>query len=168
MKKNLTTLFLLFHFLCFSQVQWKSKKYNYSLEIPQGFSIATAIGPNIDFKATKGGASAIVIVKEMPQEYTSHSIWDMLGDLETFDEEQESILSEYMDNPKFLKYGRTIISGFDAFWYDYTVDNPSTYHKTYLIKKGNKSYTITLSCLKDDFNYYSAIWYRFKNKFKID
>ena len=108
MRKNTNILFLLllFPIFCFSQTNWTSTKYNYSFEIPQEFSQTTAVGSNVDFKATKGVSSIVIIVKNIPQEYASYSIWDMLGDLETFGEEWESGAEEYMDNPTFLKYSR--------------------------------------------------------------
>lgn len=170
MIKNITILFsmLLIPIFCFSQTNWKSTKYNYSIEIPQGFSSTSAVGSNVDFKATKGFSSVVIVVKTIPQEYSSYTLWDLLGDLETFGDEWELGAKEYMDNPRFLKYGKTTLSKLQTFWYDYTTDNPKLYSKNYQTKKGNKLYTITLTCPKNEYSYYSSIWFRFKDKMKIE
>jgi hypothetical protein len=170
MRKNtaISFLLLLFPFFCFSQTNWQSSRHNYSIEIPQGFSKTAVVGSNIDFKATNGLSSVVVLVKTIPQEYYSYSILDMIGDLEKFGEEWESGATEYMDNPKFLKYGKTMLSNLETFWFDYTTDNPTLYSKNYQTKKGNKLYTITLSCPKSEYNNYASVWYRFKDKMKID
>lgn len=167
MRKIITILLLLFPIFCFSQTNWQSTRYNYSIEIPTGFSQTSAIGSNVDFKATKGLSSIVIVVKSIPAEYSSYTIWDMLGDLETFGAEWELGAKEYMDNPQFLKYGKTNLSNLETFWYDYTTDNPKLYSKNYQTKKGNKLYTITLTCPNSEYNYYSSIWFRFKDKMKI-
>jgi hypothetical protein len=171
MRKTITILFLMLlmpNFFCLSQTNWKSTKYNYSIEIPFSFSSASAVGSNVDFKATKGLSSIVIVVKTIPYEYSSFTIWDMLGDLETFGEEWQSGAKEYMANPKFLKYGKTSLSNLETFWFDYTTENPILYSKNYQTKKGNKLYTVTLTCPKSEYNYYSSIWFRFKDKMKIE
>lgn len=92
----------------------------------------------------------------------------MLGDLETFGAEWELGAKEYMDNPQFLKYGKTTLSSLETFWFDYTTDNPNLYSKNYQTKKGNKLYTITLTCPNSEYSYNSSIWFRFKDKMKIE
>ena len=165
---KLLLLSLILPSICFSQTKWNSKKYNYNIEIPQGFSESSTVGSNVDFKATKGLSSIVVVVKTIPNEYSSYTIWDMLGNLETFGAEWELGAKEYMDNPKFLKYGKTNLSNLETFWYDYTTDNPKLYSKNYQTKKGNKLYTITLTCPNSEYSYYSSIWFRFKDKMKIE
>jgi hypothetical protein len=91
----------------------------------------------------------------------------MLGNLETFGADWELGAKEYMDNPKFLKYGKTNLSNLETFWYDYTTDNPKLYSKNYQIKKGNKLYTFTLTCKIKDYNNNSSIWYRFKEQIRL-
>jgi hypothetical protein len=170
MKKGTKLLLftLLVPLIGLSQTKWNSKKYNYNIEIPQGFSESTAVGSNVDFKATKGLSSIVVVIKTIPNEYSSYTIWDMLGDLETFGADWELGAKEYMDNPQFLKYGKTILSNLETFWYDYTTDNPKLYSKNYQTKKENKLYTITLTCPNSEYSYYSSIWFRFKDKMKIE
>jgi len=72
-----------------------------------------------------------------------------------------------MNNPQFLKYGKTKIDGQDALWYDYTTDSPEMYSKVYQTQKGKYVYTFTLTSLSEDYNEYSSIWFRFKNNIKI-
>jgi hypothetical protein len=169
MKINIIT-FLIFWipFFCSSQSIWRSSKYKYSIEIPQGFSITPAIGANVDFKAIKDLSSIVIVIKSIPQELSALTIWDMYGDLETFGDEWELGAKEYFDNPKFLKYGKTFLSNLDAFWFDYTTDNPKLYSKNYQVKKGNKLYTLTLTCPFNEYNFYSSIWFRFKEKMVIE
>ena len=152
----------------FSQTNWRSSNYNYSIEIPEGFSKENVVGSNVDFKATRGMSSVVIVVITIPQEYVSYSIWELLGDLDIYQKDWELESEEYLDNPIFLKYGKTILSNLETYWFDYTTDNPKLYSKNYQTKKGNKLYTITLTCPAQDYNYYSSIWFRFKNNMKID
>lgn len=161
-------LALLLSTTCFSQTKWNSKKYHYSIEIPKGFLVNTPVGSNIDFKATKGLSSIIVVVTTIPNEYSSYTIWDIFGELTTFGAEWELGANEYMKNPKFLKYGKTTLSNLETFWFDYTRDEPKLYSKNYQTKKGDKLYTVTLTCPNNRHNFYSPIWFRFKNKMKIE
>ena len=168
MKINLLLIIFSIPIFCFSQTKWNSKIYNYSVEIPKGFTESSSVSSNVDFKATEGLSTIVILVKTIPNEYTSYSIWDMLGDLETFGEEWEMGAKEYMDNPKVIKLGKTTLSSLQTFWYDYTTDNPKLYSKNYQTKKGNKLYTITLTCLNSEYNNYSSIWFRFKDRIKIE
>lgn len=153
--------------LTYGQTNWTSSKYGYTIEIPKGFSKTTSVGRNVDFKANKGKNSIVIVMKIIPNEYVAYSIWELLGDLESFGNDWEIGAREYMNNPKFLKYGKTKIDNYDAFWYDYTTDNPKLYSKTYQTQKGNKLYTITLTCLNNEYNYFSSIWYRFKEQMRL-
>lgn len=153
--------------ITFAQTKWNSPNYGYSIEIPSGFSKTSSIGNNVDFKAVKGSNSIVIVMKTIPNEYASYSIWELMGNLETFGSDWENGAREYMNNPKFLKYGKTKIDNYDAFWYDYTTENPKLYSKTYQIQKGNKIYTITLTSEFDEYNSYSAVWYRFKEQIKL-
>ena len=166
--KNLILVPLLFSFLIsHSQMVWKSNKYNYSIEIPSGFSVSERVGANVDFKANNGKNSIVIVVKIIPKEYANSSIWDIIGNLNTFGEEWENGAIEFLPNPKFKKLGKTTLSNLPAFWYDYTTENPQLYSKTYQIKKGVILYTITLTCELVDLSYYSPIWFRFKEKIII-
>lgn len=166
--KNFILLPLLFSFLIsHSQVVWKSTKYNYSLEIPSGFSVSESVGANVDFKANKGRNSVVIVVKSMPKEYEKYTIWDVVGNLDTYGKVWENGAIEFLPNPKFKKLGKTTLSNLPAFWYDYTTENPQLYSKTYQIKKGIILYTITLTCELNDLNYFSPIWHRFKEKIII-
>jgi hypothetical protein len=148
-------------------VVWKSTKYNYSIEIPSGFSVSESVGANVDFKANKGRNSVVIVVKSMPKEYEKYTIWDIIGDLNTFGQEWENGAKEFLPHPKFKKLGKTTVSNLPAFWYDYTTENPQLYSKTYQIKKGIILYTITLTSELTDLNYFSPIWFRFKDKIII-
>lgn len=151
----------------FSQSIYHSLSYGYEIEIPQGFTETIPIGQNVDFKAENGSSSIVVVVKALPAEYAQYSIWEIMGDLETYGEEWEYGAREYMNNPQFLKYGKTQIDGQDALWYDYTTDSPKMYSKVYQTQKGKYIYTFTLTSLADNYNTFSPIWFRFKNVIKI-
>lgn len=176
MKNNILTILLFCPLFIFGQNQWTSARHNYSIEIPTGFvQQSNRIGSNVDFKAVKGSASIVIVVKTLPSELSGFTIWQTLGDLSTFGREWEMGAREYFNNPRFLKYGKTVLSGYDTFWYDYTTDFRHDYitdilklhTKNYQVKKGNKIYTITLTCNYADYNHYSAIWYRFKDKIRL-
>jgi len=151
----------------YSQSQWTSPNYGYTIEVPKDFRQTNAVSQNVDFKAVKGKSSIVVIVNTLPVEYAAYNIWEILGDLETFGAEWELGAMEYMNNPKFLKYGKTKIDDIDTFWYDYTTDFPKLYSKTYQTQKGRIVYTITLTSPSEDYNMYSSVWFRFKNNIKF-
>lgn len=150
-----------------AQSHWESPIYGYQIEVPNGFERTEAIGVNVDFKAVNGVNSIVIVIKTIPADYAKYSIWELLGDLKTFGSDWQNGAQEYMNNPKFLKYGKTIVDDNEAFWYDYITDNPMLYSKVYQTQKGNKLYTVTLTCKKESYNYFSPIWYRFKELIKL-
>lgn len=167
MKASLTLIISLL-LCCYatSQTTWKSPKYGYSIEVPKGFIRTNAKGLDIDFRANKGINSIVIVVKTLPSQFLNATIWDMLGDLRTFGSRIEEGAKEFMQNPRFIKSGKTTLCGVDAFWYDYEHEN-ILYSKVYQAKKNNKLYTITLSSSISNYNQYAPIWYRFKDKINI-
>lgn len=168
MKNQYLLFLLLFSNLLIAQKNWKSIEYNYQVEIPQDFKIIKATGKNIDFKAgDKFGNSVIIVVKELSTEYKNQSLFQILGNLEDYTEYWKQQANETFNTPKLIKYGKTKINVYDAFWFDYTTDNDKYYYKNYSIKKGNLIFAVTFFSTKEDWNYYSAIWFRFKEQMKI-
>ncbi|MFV8345948.1 hypothetical protein [Flavobacterium sp. ZB4P13] len=167
MKYTLLFLYTLIFINTDAQTIWKSPKYGYSIEIPKGFTKSTSVGINVDFKANNGIASIVIVVISLPKEVNKLTIWEILGELKGFGSSWEDGAKEYMKKPKFIKSGKTLLNNLPAFWYDYTSEEPKLYSKTYQLKKGNLLYTITLTCLYNDSNFYSPVWYRFKEKIKI-
>lgn len=167
MKNKITLIFIFFSLASFAQTNWKSSNYSYSIEIPKDFTVSNSTGVNVDFKANNGKNSIVIVVKIIPKEHANSSIWDIIGNLNTFGQEWENGAKEYLPNPKFKKLGKTTLSNQHTFWYDYTTENPQLYSKTYQLKKGIILYTITLTCDSKDLNYFSPIWFRFKNKIII-
>ena len=164
-------LILLFQVNCIGQETWYSNNYEYSIEIPHGFDISPSFGENVDLKAANNENSIVVVVKKLPMEYSEYNIWEIMGDLSTYEEEWEYGAREYMNKPDFLKHGKTELDGIESFWYDYTTDNPKLYSKTYQLLNDNFIYTITLTCLDENYNEFSPIWYRVKtalNFYKIN
>lgn len=150
-----------------AQTIWKSTKYNYKVEIPKGFKIASATGVNVDFKAVKNNSSIVIVVKKIPQEAKDLSIWQILGDLDEYAVYFQTGAQEHFNSPKVIKYGKTKINNLDVFWIDYTTDNGLCYYKNYFLKKGNYSFTITFFSDRNDWNYYSTTWFRFKEQIKL-
>ncbi|MDT0685571.1 hypothetical protein [Autumnicola psychrophila] len=150
-----------------AQSIWSSSTQAYSIEVPKGFKKTTAIGQNVDFKAENGSSSIIVVVKALPAEYAQYSIWEIMGDLNTYGDEWEYGAREYMNNPQFLKYGKTKVDGHDAFWYNYTTDSPKMYSKVYQTQKGRYTFTFTLTSHLNQYNSFSPIWFRFKENIQL-
>lgn len=167
MKTSLLSLFFLLPILCFSQTNWKSSNYGYSIEIPKGFSQTTnVVGSNVDFKAQSGKSSIIIVVKNLSKEVAPYSIWDILGNLESYKREWEYGAKEYYDNPKVTKYGKTTVNGLQTFWMDYKTSD-GLISKNYVVKKGSRIYTITLTNPIELNSNYLVIWYRFKNSIML-
>ena len=165
--KIFVSLFLFLSIFLNAQIHWKSPKYGYSIEIPKKFKRTTDIvGKNVDFKVEYGRSSVVIVVKTLSRDMAQYSIWDILGDLDSYTQEWEYGASEYFDNPKVIKYGKTTINGLQTFWLDYTTSD-GLYSKNYSVKKGNRIYTITLSNPKQLNSKYSSIWYRFKNSIRL-
>lgn len=158
---------LLFYNFSFCQTNWKSIKYNYQVEIPKGFKIKEATGVNVDFKAVKNNSSVVIVVKKLPQESRNLDIWQILGDLDEYAIYFQAGAQEHFNTPKVIKYGKTKINNLDAYWIDYTTDNGIYYYKNYFLKKGNYSFTITFFSDINNWNYYSATWFRFKEQIKL-
>lgn len=154
MKKKLIIILLFIPFISFSQNKWSSSKYNYSLDIPSDFTDTPKIGKNVDFKVTKGLSSIVIVVKSLPKELSDFSFLELLGDLDDYKIVWEEGAKEFLDTPKFLKYGKTTLSSIETFWFDYSTENPKLYSKNYQTKKGNTLYTITLTCPTELYNYY--------------
>ena len=161
-------LCMIFCNLSNSQSNWVSKKYNYEVEIPKDFQIIKATGKNVDLKVgNRDGNSIMIVVTKMPAEYKNQSIFQVLGNLEDYAEFWKQEANETFNTLKLIKYGKTKISGYDAFWFDYTTDNDTFYYKNYSIKKGDLIFAVTFFSTKKDWNYYSAIWFRFKQQIKL-
>ena len=159
---------LMFYNFSIAQTNWKSKKYDYQVEIPNGFQTKSATGANVDFKVVdKYGNSIVIVVKKIPAEYKNKSIVDILGSPEESVNYWKQVANEIFNTPKLIKYGKTIISNKQAYWMDYTTDNDTYYYKNYSIKKGELFFAITFFASKKEWNYYSAIWFRFKEQMKL-
>jgi hypothetical protein len=167
--KPIIFIFLAFNFnFANSQTIWKSNKYNYQVEIPKGFKIIQATGANVDFKVGNiTGNSIVIVVKKIPAEYKNYTIHEILGDLDGYANYWKQGADETFNTPKLMKYGKTKINNYDAYWIDYTTDNDSYYYKNYSIKKGDLIFAVTFFSTKEDWNYYSAIWFRFKEQMKL-
>ena len=151
------------------ELYYESARYSYSVDIPRGFYPMEKKGANVDLHYEDDqGSSIVIVIKEIPSEYSKYSLWDLVGDLETFGSDWEAGAKEHMTNPKFLKYGKTEINGIETLWYDHSTDVPHSYSKNYQLKKGNLLYTITLASEYDGYTDYSKIWLRFKDKIRIN
>jgi hypothetical protein len=143
---------------------------SYHIETPDGFSRRTSTGRNVDLVIGDSyGASVTVVKMTLPAELAFYSIWDMLGDLDSYMYEWESGASEHMDYPKVVKYGQTTVNGKEAFWYDHTLGNPPDFFsKTYQVKVGSIAYTFTFGCPYAKKDSYSALWFRLKDSIRFD
>jgi hypothetical protein len=151
------------------ELYYESSKFSYSVEIPRGFIPMEKNGANVDLHYEDDhGGSIVIVVKEIPLQYSKYNLWDLVGDIETFGSDWEAGAKEHMTNPRFIKCGKTEINGIETLWYDHSTDVPYSYSKNYQLKKGNLLYTITLSSEYDNYTAYSKIWLRFKDKIRIN
>lgn len=161
-------LCMIFFNLTYSQSNWISKKYNYKVEIPKGFQIIKATGKNVDFKVgDKFGNSVVIVVREFPSEFKKSSLSEVLGSAEKNANSWTEGANEFFDTPKLLKYGVTKIDNYEAYWMDYTTDNGSYYYKHYSVKKGNLFLAITFFSTIKNWNFNSALYFRFKEQMKL-
>ena len=89
MKNKITLIFIFFSLVSFAQTNWKSSNYSYSIEIPKDFTVSNSTGANVDFKANKGRNSIVIVVKSIPKEYEKYTIWDVVGNLNTYGKDWE-------------------------------------------------------------------------------
>jgi hypothetical protein len=82
--KNVVLLVMFFApLLSYAQENWTSPK-GYTIEVPRGFIKKEAVGANVDFKAVEGDNSVVIVVRNLPSDYYSATIWELVGDLEAF------------------------------------------------------------------------------------
>ena len=152
----------------YSQELWTSQKWSYQLEIPSNFSLKSAVGANVDFKAAdKLGASVVITVVAFPEDYKNVTIVEVIGDTLEYRKEFLKGGYEYFDELIFLKSGWTTLSNRKTFWFDYSEGSPNLLHKVYSLVKNGALYTINLTCDTSSKGKYDAIWYRFKNKIEL-
>lgn len=167
MNKHLFYILLFYNF-SFCQTNWKSIKYNYQVEIPKGFKVLKATGANVDFKVGNNtGNSIVIVVKKIPIANKNLTTFQALGNIDSFANQWIENSKEIFNSPKLIKYGKTKISNREAFWLDYTTDKDIYYYKNYTIIKGDLIFAITFFSTKADWNYYSAVWFRFKEQIKL-
>lgn len=75
---------------------------------------------------------------------------------------------EELETPKLIKFGKTRVSNYVSFWLDYTTSYDKYYSKNYSIKKGDLIISLSFYSAKKEWNYYSPIWFRFKEQMKLN
>ena len=133
-----------------------------------GFKIIKATGVNVDFKVgDKFGNSVVIVVKELPKEFKSNTISEVLGSALQNANSWKEGANEFFTTPKLIKYGVTKINNYDAYWLDYTTDYGLYYYKNYSVKKGNLFFAITFFSTVKQWDFYSTTWFRFKEQMKL-
>jgi hypothetical protein len=152
--------------LSFSQTtgsnSFKSAKYGYSINIPSGFSQATATGRNIDLKLVMADGTNILInvTPRRPEEYniTAHDY-----SREMFEKE----FSQSTPTITISKSEKTYISGEKAFLINYTNPSNSTKALEIYTFKGNYAYVFTATSKVSQFPIYEPIFLKTFNSFKF-
>ncbi len=160
---SLLVLFILFSVSGFGQTLWVNDNYGYSVEIPKEYEQVEKTGKNVDLSISNGLEKIVIVVKTIPKEYASYSLWDLLGDIDTYAKDFENGSKEFATSFTAINYGKTFIGGLDAFWMTAKIDNSPIYQKTYQIKKEHLIFSITMSCNERRAKDVSKCWLRFKN-----
>ena len=170
--KFLYSLLLITFFACqciFGQTKWTSRKYKYTIEIPDGFTQSKPIGKNVDFKAINvdGFASIVVSVHEFTPDATDIDWFEIITDLDAYYAESKKNMLEYVDDFDIVKYGTTTIDGLNSVWSDSVFRDKGLYVKGYQVKKNNYLYTFELTSSISRKDYWNAYWFRFKNSIRL-
>lgn len=156
---------------CFSQIIWKSPRYNYTVEIPSDFKENPPIGKNVDLKVLNGNKSIVIVVRDLQKEAPEaieYSLWDMLGDLDEYMYSYEYNSRQFVSDLKIVDYGQTKIDYIDSFWFHCIMDSGLTYQQTYMTKVGKLFFSITFSCVTSEKDDFVPIWFRFVNQIKFN
>lgn len=151
----------------FTQEKWTNPNYKYTIEIPEGFKIMKALGADVDFKASDGIGSIVIVVNKIPPAYQDLTIEDLFGSLENYVVQWEVGAQEHLDRAKVIKFGKTTFQNEEAIWFDQISENPKTYTKIYQVVHKNLLFTFTLSSSESQKDKYAILWFRFKNKLKF-
>lgn len=150
-----------------AQTVWISPKYHYSIEIPKGFVKENpSVGQNVDFKAAFDRINTIVIVvKKIPDDAFRYSLWDIYGDLNIYFNNLEVEGIQRYGYYKIIDYGKFVVSGSDALWYD--VEREMGFVRYCQTKKGNYIYTFTLAYFNGETKFWDTVWIRFLKQIKF-
>ena len=151
-----------------AQEIYKSKKYGYTMELPTGYEITTAIGEHIDLKTkNKDGNSIIVLLKKLPKESLNITAQDML---KMTGEQWETSLNEYLPNPQFIKKGAAIVDGKNGYFIHYTSQKstePKLYHMEYCVFYNGLQYLLTFTCEDQATDHNMPYFFRALRSFKF-
>jgi len=156
---------------------WTSSKYHYTVEIPKGYEIVPATGLNVDFKVENNYGAIVIVVKSFPPELqhvvNGKTVFDMIGDLKSYETEYIEGAHEFLSNPIFVKSGKTTVGGILAYWMDFTTNDTAgnmtitIYNKMYQFMSSSILYTISFTCDQTELTDYQPVWYRFINSFNL-
>ncbi len=154
---------------------WTSSKYHYTVEMPKGYEIVPANGLNVDFKVENNYGSIVIVVKSFPPELqhvvNGKTIFDMIGDLKSYEIEYIEGAHEFLSDPIFVKSGKSTVGGIPAYWMDFTTNdnagNMTIYNKMYQFMSSSILYTISFACDQTELANYQPVWYRFINSFNL-
>lgn len=154
---------------------WTSSKYHYTVEIPKGYEIVPVTGLNVDFKVENNYGSIVIVVKSFPPELqhvvNGKTIFDMIGDLKSYEIEYIEGAHEFLSDPIFVKSGKSTVGGIPAYWMDFTTNdnagNMTIYNKMYQFMSSSILYTISFACDQTELANYQPVWYRFINSFNL-
>jgi hypothetical protein len=121
MKKALLLIILFTYtltFICQSRVS--SLKYNYSIEIPKGFSHKSKIGKNVDFSLSDGIGKIVIVLQEIPLEYRSKSFYEITGNIDAYYNAWQKEAYEFFQEPKVINYGKTAVDEKPAIYLNYS------------------------------------------------
>ncbi len=164
------SLSFVIRFNTFSQINYSSVRFDYSIQVPKGFQTTEITGENVDFKCVSAQGDAVIMidVREIKgdEKYT-------LGDLgldKITPEKWEEQLSRKLPEPRFVKSGSTNLGKLPAFFIHITAkpDNESiVYNIFYYTIYDNRIITISAACNENSLPLYNGKFFSTIQSFKI-
>ncbi len=165
--KLLITLFFLSS-IVFSQQQFSSDEYGFSIIFPDLWKVEKGTQPMVAVIARLSTASINVVIQENDK-YRDIDIIDV--DISNFRNELEGKYKVYFKNFKSLDCGRITVNSYNAisFAYNCDINNDVLYAKQYFLFKDNKIYVISTGCLESEYaNFFEIVFNESVNSFTFN
>jgi hypothetical protein len=130
----------------FAQTKFRSNKH-YTLIIPEGYEHVKKIGNNVDLKLLnkKNKVTFNCVASALTEDEKGKTVYEITKISPSV---LMNALSEYIDNPKFIKYGNTTIGNVKAVYIQFSSGNSNRlYNISYYVYYKGQGYVFTAACL---------------------